>query len=610
MQIQSPKADILRTLSNRVYPQTIGEMLDWSDWMWCRFGTYTQALKNAVRYFLGDLTISPPDADTSLGSEERRKMMNELLVDYKVFGLLGRVGDEYIQWGNCFTSVDLPRKRMVTCPSCNVQLPAAQISDLKYQQGLFRGTCSNCGKMVTFKTIELTDTTAEMTVNFWNPRLVSINYCPTTHTKVYSIMPSRAWKRAFSEQDPRFVAETPLEMLQAIEMNGVIEMRQEHFKHLATPQPSTLEDELGGWGLPLFMSEFENVILLQMLKRYNEVLLSDYSMPFRLLAPPPTTGGSVSGDTMQTLNLGDFRSNVMGLIDAHRSNPSNIQVSPYPLTYQILGGEAKSLVPMESIEATINQLLNSMCIPLEFKTMSISQTGGPPVGLRRFEKVWGVHVSALDEWLQWFCNCRTDLLRTQRVVCKLVKASIYEDDMSRQYKVQLAMGGAISKGTGFQSIGLDNEVEMTKLQDEMNLQNDLSMKNQQKMDKAAELMAGMSGPQPGTEALMMHQQQQAGAAGVMPAANGQLPPPGAMAPPSGGATAAGGTGTAAGVEELYAQAEQLAEQIRVAPDRQSQLIQLKKTNPPLHAFVKQLIESAEQQAAQQGVVASRQGAPQ
>ena len=51
-------ADLLRTVSRTLFPKTMGEVIDWSDYMWMHFGRYTNALKNAVRYFLGDFIVS------------------------------------------------------------------------------------------------------------------------------------------------------------------------------------------------------------------------------------------------------------------------------------------------------------------------------------------------------------------------------------------------------------------------------------------------------------------------------------------------------------------------------------------------------------------------
>jgi hypothetical protein len=593
-----------RSISSKLTPQTIGEVIDYADWMWTHFGTYTEALKNAVRYFLGEITISPVDNESPLGPNERKAVMDELTDTYKIFSLLGRIGDEYIQWGNSFTSVELPRIRRFTCPACKLMFPANTAEDISYSGGKFSCKCTKCNYSGVVDFNDATDENAAIRVIFWNPRAISISYSPTTKSKRYYISPPESWKKALFEQQHDFLVETPIDILNAIEEGATLEIKNEYFKHLATPSPSTMEDVLSGWGLPLFMSEFETVIQLQMMKRYNEAILSDFVVPWRVLSPPATGGGAVSGDPLGTLNMNDFRSQMMRMVNQHRMNPTDVQVAPFPVTYQIFGGEASKLIPLDIEDSIISRLLNSMCIPLEFKTMTMSQGGGPPAGLRRFEKVWANHVSALDEWLQWFCDRRTDLLRKQAVTARLVKSSIYEDDISREYKVKLAMGQSISMDTGMRPLGIDYNVELHKMQDERNQQMEMEKQNQMAMAAADELSAGMSAPPAGSAQLMQFQQAKAmqeqrgmpmeGGAGGMP--------PGA--PPSGGVPPSGGE---ADIEALWAQAEQLAEQIRTAPSdqRKSQLINLKKTNPAMHAFVKQIIETTEQQAAQQGVAASR-----
>lgn len=595
-----------RTISAKLSPNTVGEVLDYADWMWTHFGTYTEALKNAVRYFLGEITVSPIDNESPLGPNERKEVMDELIDTYKIFSLLGRIGDEYVQWGNSFTSVELPRIRRFTCPSCKTMFPAKNAEDVSYSKGEFGCTCPKCGRTgkVTFH--DATDESAPIRVVFWNPRAIRISYSPTTKSKRYYITPPQSWKNALSEKQHDFLVETPIDILDAVEQDATIEIKNEYFKHLATPSPSTMEDVLSGWGLPLFMSEFETVIQLQMMKRYNEAILADFVVPWRVLSPPATGGGAVSADSLSTLSMNDFKSHMIGMINQHRNNPTDVQVAPYPVQYQIFGGEASKLIPLDIEDSIISRLLNSMCIPVEFKTMTMSQGGGPPAGLRRFEKVWANHVSSLDEWLQWFCDKRTDLLRKQSISARLVKSSIYEDDVSREYKVKLAMGDAISMDTGMRPLGIDYSVEMHKKQDERNMQMEMEKQNQIAMAAADELSAGMSEPPAGSDKLMQFQEaKMMQAQGGMPPAGGApggMPPGPGMAPPG-----VPPTGGEADIEALWSQAEQMAEQIRTAPadQRKSQLINLKKTNPALHAFVKQIIESTEQQAAQQGVAASR-----
>ncbi len=594
-------ADLLRTVSRTLFPKTMGEVIDWSDYMWMHFGRYTNALKNAVRYFLGDFIVSARDNET-LGGKERAEIYEELTYTYKIFDILGRVGDEYIQYGNSFTSIEPKIDRKFVCRKCKAISTGDNIPDIGFHDKAFTGTCPHCGKNGRFKHLDTIDQESPLSVRFWNPRLICINYCPTTKATEYYLRTSVTWKESFAKRDRLFILETPYEFLVALEEDKRIKFKPEYFKHLKCPVVSTYEDLLGGWGLPLYMNEFEKVIQLQMLERFNEVIISDYTVPFRVIAPPPANGMQPNGDPLMTYNLGDFRSKMLEMIRVHRKNPSDIQVAPFAVQYQILGGEAKQLVPIETIDATIRDLLSSMCVPIEFSEMSMANTGGPPIGLRRFEKVWGTHVSALDEWLQWFCDIRTDLLRKQKITCRLVKSSIYEDDMSREYKVKLAMGGEISKDTGLRALGIDYSVEQLKIMDEANRQLELDQQNQEELGKADELKAAMTVPQPGLTEL---QNMEMAAQGGAPAQGGS---PG-MPPVPGGSPAGAPGGASADLEGLWAQAEQTAEQIRTAPpeQRRSMLINLSKTNPPLHAFVKKIIDTTEQQAAQQGVAASRQG---
>ena len=586
--------DLIRSLSTQLFPGTLGEILDWSDWMWIHCGTYTQALQNAIRYFLGDISIEVTDSDKT-GSAEREQVRDDLLDSYKVFDLLGKAGDEYVQWGNSFSTVAPAVRRTMYCPLCRSTFPAKQCEDIRYGAKQFTGTCPMCLKHSTLKNTETMDETVPLQVTFWNPRLIDIEYCPTTRTCEYYLNPGKEWVQSFSEQLHAFVCDTRLEFLQALDQKRRIKMDGKYFKHLKPPLPSTIEDSLMGWGLPLYLSEFDKVIEILMLKRYNEAILSDYLIPFRAISPPPASG-SPSSDPMLTYNMGDFRSKVMEMIASHRANPTSIHVSPFPLHYQLMGGEAKSLIPIEIQDKANAELLSAMCIPIEFAQMSIANSGGPPVGLRRFEKVWSSRIGALDDWLQWFCDCRTDILRTPSVRCRLVKTSIYDDDMSRDLKIKLGMAGIISKNTALRPLGIDYSSEQLLIRDETDREQSLAEEKQLSDAKRAELQGAMMEPPPGVNQLMASQQ-----GGAMPP--GAPPMGGGMPPP------AGGGGQAADIEQLWAQAEQTAPQIMTAPpsERRSMLINLSKENPQLHAFVKTIIEKTEQQAGQQGVNAVREG---
>jgi len=586
--------ELVQSLSTRVFPKTLGEMLDWSDWLWTHHGTYSQALVNAVRYFLGEISIESADEDDA-GSFERDRITDELIGDYGIFGLLGRAGDEYVQWGNSFASAAPAIRRTLHCPLCGFTGPVDQFDNLRYSGGSFRGKCPSCEDTGVLDCTERTDDTAPLQVTFWNPRLIDIVYCPSTKKCEYFLHPSKEWRESFSAQDRLFLATTPREFLDAVDGDLRIKLDNDFFIHLKPPLPSTLEDTMRGWGLPLYTSSFGKVVELMMLSRYNEAILSDYLIPFRVLSPPSAGAAPPEANALLSYNMGDFRERMNAMIQAHRSNPTTIHVAPFPIQYQIMGGEAKQLIPFEVIDKVQADLLSSMCIPIEFREMTLANSGGPPVGLRRFEKVWASHIAALDRWLQWLCDCRTTIQHTPAVKARLVKTSIYDDDMSRDIKAKLAVGGSISMGTGLAPLGVDYGLEQIRMRDERARQLRLDEEIQRQEESRAELQGAMREPHPGAQRLAQQQQQ------------GGAPPRGM---PSSAATPPAEGGAPADVDQLWAQAEELAPQIMTAPpeERRSMLINLSKTNPQMHAFVKKMIEQMEQQAGQQGVAAARQGA--
>lgn len=587
------KQDLIQTVSRKLTPKTVGEMFDWADWLWYHFDTYTNALKGAVRYFLGDIDIEAKN-DSSNG-DERKKIMTELFRDYDIMDLLGRVGDEYIQWGNCFTSIEPERRRNFFCDNCGAMTPADKVEGLAFREGEFYADCPKCGQDDVHMTcLDSIDDSKPLRIVFWNPRVVGIDYCPTTKTSEYYVTPPPSWREAWSSGNPRFIAESPVEILSALEKGVRIHMKKEFFFHARTPSPSTREDLLKGWGMPLFMNCFPKCVQIMLLDKFDEAITVDRVVPFTVISPSPQgSGNTPSDDPLRTVNLGSFREQMERMVSMHRANPTHIQIAPYPIQHQVLGGDAKQLIPVDIRTQKVQDLLQAMNI-LDFAQMN--GNGGPPPNLRFFEKVWGIHINTLNHWGQWLCDCRTALIKATPVNFTLVKSSIYENDMTMEYKVKLAMGNMISMDTGLRALGIDYELEQTKMRDEQQRAEEIAKKDEENTAKADEIEASMYSPVPGTQQLMAA--QQGGAGGGAPA------PAGAPMGAPGGAPSESGS---ADTNDLWQQAQVEAQRIMTSPNRQSELINLSKTNPELHSFVKTIIDQMENQAGQQGKQMARQG---
>lgn len=69
-------------------------------------------------------------------------------------------------------------------------------------------------------------------------------------------------------------------------------------------------------------------------------------------------------------------------------------VSPFPLQYQMMGGEAKQLAPVELMQWYEQRIQESMVIPVELRQTTF-QSVAPSMGLRMFERQWIHYTTSL-----------------------------------------------------------------------------------------------------------------------------------------------------------------------------------------------------------------------
>jgi hypothetical protein len=180
-------------------------------------------------------------------------------------------------------------------------------------------------------------------------------------------------------------------------------------------------------------------------------------------------------------------------------------------------------------------------------------------------------------------------------------------------KLQLMMGGQISKTTGLKSVGLDYDAETRRTLDEERIYAEEQAKMQEEMEQAqqmntlsqsAEMMGGTGDP--GASATGMPQQGQPGQPPPQgaPQPGGAPPVPGAQPNPVDQflAQRQNSPNVPRTPEDMQAQAQIIAEQLLSLPESQkdSQLIKLKKSDATMHALGKSILSDIRQQAQTQG----------
>ena len=591
--------------------QSMTTALRWAEFLWYKNLTYRQAFKRVLGYF-----ITKPVFE-GISETERCNYEHFFSKVMKLKAIMSTIGEDYLCYGNSFTSVSIPFVRFLVCPTCSSQWPVTAFKT-EFKDYKFHGNCPKCRKHVVFKRVDTRSRDAsKISVIRWSPHDIVLQFNFVTNTTKYFWKCPEYVKKEIRFGNPLWVATTPWEIIEAVRAGKLFEFSDKAIFHMKNDILAGIPNK--GWGIPDSLISYPQLFYVQMLKKQNEAIGMDYIVPLRIITPAPRAGGP-EGDPLYSQNLGDFRSNFSKMIDEHRMDPASFHFMPFPVQYQTTSGEGKNMAPVELMNAGQDELLNGSGVPAEFYrgTLDIKAL---PTALRLFEQTWFHLVSLSDAWLTWFTEQVSWAMRWEKPESVGMEPVMIADDIERRnVLIQLAGSGRNipSWRTALAPLHIDpiKEIEKSFVEQEIMLRKQREFNEKQQAADAVS-QAGIGG----LSAIQAQKQQQGIAAQGMqpqggPAQGSQgAPPVGQGGPPLGGAPGPsvlpaggmGGGGPSSSVEELLAQADQMAQQLMGMDEtsRKSQLIQLKRTNPTLHAYVKAKMDDIRQQVQTQGYIAQK-----
>jgi hypothetical protein len=434
---------------------------------------------------------------------------------------------------------------------------------------------------------------------------------------------------AVQKGDPVVINSLPKDIIECIKEGKYYRFSPDSIVHLREPNLSGIIDR--GWGIPRMLSIFPHLYFVQLMHRYNEALAIDYVIPTRVISPAAQAAGSVSetGEPVLGLSRNLFKQQLERELEKQRRDPTRILISPIPLQYQVLGGEAKSLAPVELLTFGVDTLLSSIGLPVEMYKGTM-QVQAMPLALRMMENSMSFIPKVLNRALKFIINRICAIMGWPTPLAYLEKVTV-ADDLQRQLaKLQLMMQGVISQTTGLKALGIDLKEEFLRMLEDERFKSEASQLIQEKMQEKGQISSFVSGMQSQVlnEALMGAQQgAMAGGGGTvaMPQGGG-----GAIAGAAPAAAAAGGGGAAPftpgaspqqitlaallsgqvpaaliqsmSPEDLEMVAQQIAQELFMKPEaiRLSELRKLKQVQPLIHARVAVILEELRSQTRLMG----------
>jgi hypothetical protein len=591
-------------------PESIQTALRWTEYVMNANGPYRQAVDRVISYFITDVEVYDVGENT-IGREEKEKFRVFLEDTISIKNVLHSVAMDYMAYGNSFTSLIVPFRRYLSCKKCGLEMPLDRVynSDqcaFKWSDFAFHATCPKCKHVGPWKHIDRRSGDADkINVKRWSPHEIDIIWDPYTNECSYVWKIPQDYRALIKAGHLHHLERASWEVIQAIKNEQNLMFDKGVIYHLKEDALAGMRNR--GWGISRILTNFRQAWYYQILHRYNEAIALDYVVPFRVITPQPRGGDAQSADPVHTINLSNFSARVSAMLRARRTDPARWNVLPFPVNYQALGGDASQLAPKDLMDQALDTLLKCIGMPVELFNGTLTLQAAP-AALRLFEANWSHLPHNLNKFLADLSNNIARVMSWEPAGVKLQRVT-HADDLNRQMaKLQLMQGQMVSKTTGLKSVGLDYEEETKRMLEEERIYADEQARMQTEMEQAQQMKdLSQSG-----EMTQNMGQAGAGATGQPPAAGG-----GAPVPAAGGAPMGPGQPTAVDQflmqrqnapniprtpEDMQQQAQLIANQLLSLPEPQkdSELIKLKRGDATMHALVSSIIDDIRQQARTQG----------
>lgn len=631
-----PNDPVWDAYSEQLKPTTMRDALQWAVYLRQSFGDIASAIHRGVAYFVNGIDLISDNENDIDAIDHYSK---ELLDKHGLLPLLTEIGMDLAFNGNVFISILKPIKRSIVCPKCRSTryLPKLQRgTDYTFKDCKFSSECV-CGYKGEFEVLDYPDERSEKPLNVinWNPLNIDIDYCSLTNSERISYTPESADMAFLSDTDQSVALETlPMTLLQAMCDKSSIVFDPDQILHLKNNTDAVDRAYTRGWGLPKWLGAFKYILMLMLLERQMEYCVKDVMLPIRFLFPDASQKGSdPSVGSQHNMSLQFFKQTVENALKNQSYKKSSWHMLPQAVGSMALGGEGKNLIPIEIFEYMKGGLLDSICIPDEFRKSTLfSGANAQPISLRMFEKTWANDALQLDVALRWYLKKCNILLGWPDLEGVLLRPSVLNDPMRMQVMAQEVAEGRLSKSTFYRALQIDTRAdERLRLQEILN-EHKFQLKLQELMNTlgATNSMLAMSTQsvlQAGADAVAAQQQQ--GVPGGQPGGQPGAEQAGAGAPPNAGIPgvvtqppqtgdpimdiqnmASMRPGATVSVDQLNVDAQYAAQIIASTPvgvQRNRLYSMIKTANPDLHAIVLSMVDQLEQQARQQGLEAARQG---
>lgn len=367
------------------------DMMEICQWMYIHVSDVRNIINRLAEYIITDIQI---DNSASSFSKEQQDNFLNILEKINLKPTLIRAAKQFFSVGNVITSVEVKFKKHLICPKCSTTYPINlmtykfNVKDVTYETTCLKNSCKYKGPM---KVLDSRIRKPEnIYLKIWDWHDIDFDFNPISDEyKYYYKIPKdviagldRKIPDAFLlNTTPDFIIQdiykkkTKLKFAGTSDKARVVAFKQGKIKHIKND--SIMCNIMGGWGEPLTMGVLQDVFFMQLLRQAQSVILADYLIPIRIVSPDPAANNFS--------DIGRFAQEFDKLYEQFQRNPLQIFKVPYPIQYQTLTGEGKTLFLSNEMDYTRQAIRRGMGVPSELLDGGMQNYSAGNISIRMLE---------------------------------------------------------------------------------------------------------------------------------------------------------------------------------------------------------------------------------
>lgn len=365
------------------------DLIELCQWMYVHVSDVRNIINRLAEYAVTDIQI---DDTTTKVPKDNQESLLEILDKLNIKSKLVQIAKLYFATGNALTSVEVKFKKHLECPTCKTCYNISKIDfEFDSKNILYSAYCVECKTKKNMNIIDIKLRNAdEIYVKIWDWHDIEFAYNPISDEyryyykipiEIFNALNTKNPDKFYLETTPHYILKDVLTKKRGNNNNVLSEKRRlvafpnKKIKHVKND--STLNVVMGGWGEPLLVGVLQDVFFMQLLRQAQATLLADYIIPIRVVSPDPSA--------VSMMPLPDFAKKFDDLYTQFKRDPMQIMKAPFPIQYQTMSSEGKTLFLSNEMEYTRTCIRRGLGVPAELLDGGLQNFSGGSISLRMLE---------------------------------------------------------------------------------------------------------------------------------------------------------------------------------------------------------------------------------